>query len=61
VTLSLETLSTPDSLQVLAEPFHLGRKGEVPAGKQQTYQSPVFTFSVSIVLLKCLHMSASPQ
>lgn len=33
------------SLQVLAQPFHLDRKGEVPAGKQETYQTPVFTFS----------------
>jgi hypothetical protein len=39
-------LSTLDSLQELAQPFHLDRKGEVPAGKQPTYQMPVFTFSV---------------
>ena len=30
---------------MLAQPFHLDRKGEVPAGKQETYKSPVFTFS----------------
>ncbi len=46
----LSLTATPGSLQVLAEPFHLDRKGEVPAGKQQTYKMPVFTFSVSFRL-----------
>lgn len=46
----LHELTTPTCahlpfLQVLAQPFHLDRKGEVPAGKQETYQTPVFTFS----------------
>jgi len=33
---------SPHLARVLTEPFHNDRKGEVPPGKQQTFQMPVF-------------------
>jgi len=32
----------PDLVEVLFEPFTIDRKGEIPKGKQATYQMPVF-------------------
>jgi len=34
----------PDLARVLAEPFFIDRKGEVPEGKQPYYRMPVFNF-----------------
>jgi hypothetical protein len=32
----------PDLAKVLAQPFHVDRKGEIPAGKQPTYEMAIF-------------------
>jgi len=32
----------PELLEVLHQPFHIGRKGEVPEGKERSYQMPIF-------------------
>jgi hypothetical protein len=34
--------ASPHLAGVLLQPFHVDRKGEVPAGKEQTFQMPVF-------------------
>lgn len=36
------TKRRPDLLQVLCQPFHVDRKGEVPEGKSETYEMAVF-------------------
>ncbi|MEO2017098.1 MAG: TauD/TfdA family dioxygenase [Fuerstiella sp.] len=35
----------PDLANVLAQPFHIDRKGEIPAGKEPTYEMAVFHHS----------------
>ena len=34
------------SAQVLLEPFHIDRKGEIPAGQQPTYAMRLFSWQV---------------
>ena len=43
VTIHNEMLARrPDLVEILGQPFHVDRKGEIPAGKQPHYQLPVF-------------------
>jgi len=45
VTIHNEMLeSRPDLVDVMGQPFHVDRKGEIPAGKRPYYQLPVFNY-----------------
>lgn len=38
------------AVQVLLEPFHIDRKGEIPAGQKPTYAMRLFSWQV-----RCIH------
>ena len=40
------------TVQVLLEPFHIDRKGEIPAGQRPTYAMRLFSWQVIALLLK---------
>jgi hypothetical protein len=43
VTIHNEMLERrPDLVEILGQPFHVDRKGEIPAGKKPHYQLPIF-------------------
>ena len=53
----------PDLAPVMAAPWYMDRKGEVPEGKQPYFQIPIFNYfkaSAAPLLKLCLHTFVMP-